>query len=124
MAKVVSDIIGAIPKVGQIADDLIESGEERQEQLSHRHEMDMVNGTWLTRNIIPLSLVALLAYWLVLLPLLQAYGIEVAEVQVKAIEYMSMTAFSFYFGSKAFEKVAVINAKAQRRKERRERRNK
>lgn len=100
---------------GQVADDLIESGEERQEQLSHRHEMDMVNGSWLTKNIRPLTLLTLLFYWLVLLPILTSFGIDIPSSQVNAVEMLSLAAFTFYFGSKGFEKVQVIKARVGRK---------
>ena len=111
--------VGEILKTGgEIADNLTESGEERQEALSHRHEMDMVNGTWLTKNIRPLTLVLLLFYWVVLIPVLAAFGIEVAASVVNAVEMLSLAAFTFYFGSKGFEKVQVIKAKAERKEKR------
>ena len=117
------EAIGEIVKEGgRIADNLTESSEERQEALSHRHEMDMVSGTWLTKNIRPLTLLVLLFYWLVLLPVLASFGVDVPELQVDAVEMLSLAAFTFYFGSKGFEKVQVIKAKTERKKERRNRR--
>ena len=116
------DVIGVIKEAGKVADDLIESGEERQEQLSHRHEMDMINGTWLTKNIRPLTLMVLLFYWLILLPILNAFGVTVPNGQVDAVEMLTLAAFTFYFGSKGFEKVQVIKAKTERIESRRKRR--
>ena len=112
-----------IEKVGNAIDKNVESSEERQEQLSHRHEMDMINGTWLTKNVRPLTLLVMLFYWFVLLPVLNSFGIDVPDKQVDAAEYLSIAAFTFYFGSKGFEKVQVIKAKAERKQSRRERRN-
>jgi hypothetical protein len=117
------EAIGDIVKTGgQIADNLTESGEERQEALTHRHEMDMVNGTWLTRNVRPLTLLVLLFYWVVAIPVLQSLGVEVNDAVINAVEMLSLTAFGFYFGSKGFEKVQVIKAKAERKEVRQARR--
>ena len=113
-----------VEKVGEAFDKNLESGEERQEALTHRHEMDMINGSWLTKNIRPLTLGCLLTYWLLVLPILKVFGIEVPIAQVNAVEMLSLAAFTFYFGSKGFEKVQVIKAKADRKQSRRERRNK
>jgi len=117
MSKI--EAIGDIVKTGgEIADNLTESSEERQEALSHRHEMDMVNGTWLTKNIRPLTLLVLLTYWIIIIPIMQAFGIAFDETVTKAVEMLSLTAFGFYFGSKGFEKVQVIKAKTDRKRER------
>jgi len=117
MSKI--EAIGDIVKTGgEIADNLTESSEERQEALSHRHEMDMVNGTWLTKNIRPLTLLVLLTYWIIIIPIMQAFGISFDETVTKAVEMLSLTAFGFYFGSKGFEKVQVIKAKTERKRER------
>ena len=109
---------------GKVADDLIESGEERQEALTARHEMDMVNGSWLTKNVRPLTLLTLLFYWLILLPILQTFGISIPDTQVNAVEMLSLAAFTFYFGGKSFEKVQVIKAKTERKEARIKRREK
>ena len=109
---------------GAVADDLIESGEERQEALTARHEMDMVNGSWLTKNVRPLTLLTLLFYWLILLPILQTFGVSIPDAQVNAVEMLSLAAFTFYFGGKSFEKVQVIKAKTERKEARIKRREK
>lgn len=113
-----------VSTVGKVADDLTESGEERQEELSHRHEMDMINGTWLTKNIRPLTLLVLLTYWIVIIPIMQSFGVSIDETVTRSVEMLSLTAFGFYFGSKGFEKVQVIKAKMSRREQRRNRKNK
>jgi len=114
MSKI--EAIGDIVKTGgDIADNLTESSEERQEALSHRHEMDMINGTWLTKNIRPLTLLVLLFYWIVIIPVMQSFDIAVDVTITRAVEMLSLTAFGFYFGSKGFEKVQVIKAKTERK---------
>ena len=118
----VPDIGGIIEKAGDAIDKNFESSEERQEALSHRHEMDMVNGTFLTKNIRPLTLAALLLYWLIVLPILTSFDIIIPEAQVTAVEMLSLAAFTFYFGSKGYEKVQVIKAKTERRRERKNKR--
>ena len=115
----IEEVTALVSEAGNIADNLTESGEERQEQLSHRHDMDMINGTWLTKNIRPLTLLTLLFYWLVLLPILQSFGVIIPDVQIDAVEMLSLAAFTFYFGSKGFEKGQVIKAKMERREARR-----
>jgi hypothetical protein len=114
----------AVEKIGNAIDKNFESSEERQEALSHRHEMDMINGTWLTKNIRPLTLLLLLAYWIVVIPLMQSFGIVVDATVTKAVEMLSLAAFGFYFGGKSFEKINVIRAKSDRKQSRREKRNK
>jgi hypothetical protein len=112
----------AIEKIGDAIDKNFESSEERQEALSQRHSMDMINGTWLTKNIRPLTLMLLLFYWIILIPVLNSFGIIIPAQQIDAVEMLSLAAFTFYFGSKGFEKVQAINAKVNRREQRKERR--
>ena len=115
--------IGEVLKTGgEIADNLTESSEERQEALSQRHSIDMINGTWLTKNVRPLTLLSLLFYWIILIPVLSAFGVEVGSSVIGAVEMLSLAAFTFYFGSKGFEKVQAIKAKTDRRDQRRNRR--
>lgn len=114
-----------IETTGKVADELLESGEERQAELSARHEMDMINGSWLTKNIRPLTLLSLLVFWIVIIPVLKSFGVQVDANVVNAVEMLSLTAFGFYFGSRGFEKVNTMRARADIRRERREqRRNK
>ena len=123
MSKI--EAIGDIVKTGgEIADNLTESSEERQEALSQRHSLDMVNGTWLTKNIRPLTLIMLLFYWIILIPILAAFDIVVASSVVNAVEMLSLAAFTFYFGGKSFEKVQVIKAKTERKEKRLKRKEK
>jgi hypothetical protein len=116
------EIKETIEVVGKVADNLTESAEERQEALTARHEMDMIQGTWLTKNVRPLTLLALLTYWVIVTPLLEAVGVSIPAGTVNALETLSLAAFTFYFGSKGFEKVQVIKAKADRKERRRNRR--
>jgi hypothetical protein len=85
--------------------------------------MDMVNGTWLTRNVRPLTLLVLLFYWVIAIPLMQSFDIVVSDAVINAVEMLSLTAFGFYFGSKGFEKVQVIKAKSERKEVRQARRD-
>ena len=103
-------------------DDISESAEERQEQLSNRHELDMVNGTWLTKNVRPLVLLTLLFYWVGLIPILLAFGVFIPVAWISSIEMLSLAVFTFYFGSRGFEKVQMIKHRMKRKNERRRKR--
>lgn len=122
MKTALDQVNETLDTAGRIADDLLESGEERQEQLTHRHELDMINGTWLTKNIRPLTLLALLGYWVVLIPVLKSFGVTIDESVINAVEMLSLAAFTFYFGGKSFEKVQVIKTKGERKEARQQRR--
>lgn len=78
------------------------------EQITERHKSDMMSDSWLSKNIRPGILIFLMSLWLVLV-VCALFGLTIPEAYLYTIAGMTGTAFSFYFGSRGFEKVAAIS---------------
>jgi len=80
---------------------------QEQQELTKRHSADMVSDSWLSKNIRPLALIALVAGYFVFATG-SAFGIQVTEAYVELLGQWGMLAFSFYFGSRGLEKIAQV----------------
>jgi len=80
---------------------------QEQQELTKRHSADMVSDSWLSKNIRPLALIALVAGYFVFATG-SAFGIQVTEAYVELLGQWGMLAFSFYFGSRGMEKIAQV----------------
>jgi len=90
---------------GELAD--LEADLKQQQELTKRHAADMTSDSWLSKNIRPLALVALMGGYFVFATG-SAFGVQVTEAYVELLGQWGMLAFSFYFGSRGMEKIAQI----------------
>ena len=90
---------------GELAE--LEADLKQQQELTKRHAADMTSDSWLSKNIRPLALVALMGGYFVFATG-SAFGVQVTEAYVELLGQWGMLAFSFYFGSRGFEKIAQI----------------
>lgn len=86
-------------------------------EITERHKADMTSDSWLSKNIRPL-IVAFLTVSTVLLAYLTIFILnpEKSTLLVPWIDLLTallVTAYSFYFGSRGFEKIQKIKQKAQ-----------
>ncbi len=105
------NLIKTAVKGAQIADDFHLSGEEKEQQLTGRHERDMNSDNWLSKSIRPLTLLCLMVLQ-ILMVILSSLGYHVDETIVIQHGVLMSGAFGFYFNSRKAEKVAAQNAKA------------
>lgn len=84
-----------------------------QVQLTDRLKADMSSDSWLSKNIRPMTLVAILAGYFIL-ALMSAFGINANEVYVQLLGQWGMLIMSFYFGGRTLEK--IIDMKKERTK--------
>lgn len=81
-----------------------------QQELTKRQQADMASDSWLSKNIRPMSLIAIfVAYFM--FALMSAYGYDANENYVSLLGQWGMLVFSFYFGSRGMEKIAEIWSK-------------
>jgi hypothetical protein len=74
-----------------------------QEELTKRLQADMSSDSWLSKNIRPLTLVAIfLGYFL--FAMMSAYGLDANESYVTLLGQWGMLVMSFYFGGRTLEK--------------------
>jgi hypothetical protein len=81
-----------------------------QQELTKRQQADMASDSWLSKNIRPLSLIALFSAY-IMFALMSAAGIDTNEQYTMLLGQWGQLAFGFYFGSRGLEKLAEIRAK-------------
>jgi uncharacterized membrane protein (DUF106 family) len=88
----------------------LEADLKEQEELTKRLQADMTSDSWLSKNIRPMSLIAVFAAYF-LFAMMSAYGHNANEVYVTLLGQWGMLIFSFYFGSRGMEKIAEMWSK-------------
>jgi uncharacterized membrane protein (DUF106 family) len=81
-----------------------------QQELTKRQQNDMASDSWLSKNIRPMSLIAIfLAYFL--FTIMSAFGYDAKESYVQLLGTWGQLIFGFYFGSRCLEKLTEIRNK-------------
>jgi hypothetical protein len=81
-----------------------------QHELTERLEADMSSDSWLSKNIRPLSLIAIfLAYFL--FTMMSTFGYNANESYVQLLGSWGQLIFGFYFGSRCLEKITEMRTK-------------
>jgi uncharacterized membrane protein (DUF106 family) len=93
---------------GRLAE--LQADVKEQEELTKRLEADMASDSWLSKNIRPMSLIAVFAAYF-LFAMMSAYGHNANEEYVRLLGQWGMLIFSFYFGSRGAEKIAEMWSK-------------
>lgn len=82
-----------------------------QKELTERLKADMASDSWLSKNIRPMTLIAILAGYFTF-ALMSAYGIDTNKSYVELLGQWGMLIMSFYFGGRTLEKIVDMkNAK-------------
>ena len=116
-----------IKNVGNIIDDLHTSGEEKleakqkleqilinaeqaaQAQVSSRWEADMKHGSWLSKNIRPITLIFLTAVFVILSVFDGNLGeFTISDAYVPVYQTLLMTVYAAYFAGRSVEKVKKV----------------
>ena len=80
-------------------------------ELTKRAEADMASDSWLSKNIRPMTLIAILAGYFTF-AMMSAYGIDTNKSYVELLGQWGMLIMSFYFGGRTLEKIVDMkNAK-------------
>jgi len=75
-----------------------------QNNVSERWKADLGSDSWLSKNVRPMTLVALLVAYFVFATA-SAFGIEVTQAYVELLGQMIMLIVSAYFGGRTLEKI-------------------
>ena len=129
LGKAAGSLLGgdAIKDIGNIVDDLHTSGEEKAEakqkitqilaqaeqaaqaQVSARWEADLKHGSWLSKNIRPLTLVFLTAVFVILSVFDGNAGeFTIGAAYVPVYQTLLMTVYAAYFAGRSIEKVRKV----------------
>ena len=80
------------------------------QELTKRLNADMTSDSWLSKNIRPMTLVAIFtAYFM--FALMSAYGFNANEAYVTLLGQWGMLVMSFYFGGRTLEKILAMKEK-------------
>lgn len=86
-------------KLAELQADTIEA-----QEVTKRLQADMSSDSWLSKNVRPMTLVALLTSYFIFASV-SAFGINVNQVYVELLGQMIMLIVSFYFGGRTLEKL-------------------
>jgi len=81
-----------------------------QDNLTERLKSDMGSDSWLSKNIRPMTLIAILAGYFTF-ALMSAYGINTNQSYVELLGQWGMLIMSFYFGGRTLEKIIDMKGK-------------
>jgi hypothetical protein len=90
---------------GRLAE--LQADVKEQEELTKRLQSDMASDSWLSKNIRPLTLVAIFTGYF-LFAMMSAFGHNANEVYVTLLGQWGMLVMSFYFGGRTLEKIMSI----------------
>ena len=83
---------------------------QEQEELTKRLQADMTSDSWLSKNIRPMTLVAIfLGYFM--FAMMSAFGHNANEAYVTLLGQWGMLVMSFYFGGRTLEKILSMKEK-------------
>jgi uncharacterized membrane protein (DUF106 family) len=80
------------------------------QELTKRQEADMASDSWLSKNIRPMTLIAILSGYFIFAGL-SAAKIDVNSEYVQLLGQWGMLIMSFYFGGRTLEKIMDMKAK-------------
>jgi uncharacterized membrane protein (DUF106 family) len=80
------------------------------QELTKRQESDMASDSWLSKNIRPMTLIAILAGYFVF-AMMSAFGVDTNQKYVELLGQWGMLIMSFYFGGRTLEKIIDMKSK-------------
>ena len=83
---------------------------QEQGELTKRQENDMRSDSWLSKNIRPMTLIAILTGYFIF-AMLSAFDIETNSKYVELLGQWGMLIMSFYFGGRTLEKIIDMKNK-------------
>jgi uncharacterized membrane protein (DUF106 family) len=93
---------------GKLAD--LQADMNEQNNISERWKSDMSSDSWLSKNIRPMALIAILGGYFVF-AMMSAFGLNANESYVTLLGNWGMLVFGAYFGSRSLEKITEIRSK-------------
>jgi hypothetical protein len=86
--------------------------ETEQNNLTNRHTADMSSDSWLSKNIRPMTLIAIITGYFTF-AMMSAYGYNANESYITLLGQWGMLVMSFYFGGRTLEKIMDLKSKKE-----------
>ena len=83
-----------------------------QQELTKRQEADMLSDSWLSKNIRPMTLIAILTGYF-MFALMSAFGMNAHQAYVELLGQWGMLIMSFYFGGRTLEKIMDMKSRKE-----------
>lgn len=80
------------------------------QELTKRQASDMASDSWLSKNIRPMTLIAILAGYFIF-AFMSAFQMETNQKYVELLGQWGMLIMSFYFGGRTLEKIIDMKSK-------------
>lgn len=80
------------------------------QELTKRQQADMASDSWLSKNIRPITLIAILAGYFIF-AMMSAFNMETNSKYVELLGQWGMLIMSFYFGGRTLEKIIDMRSK-------------
>ena len=84
---------------------------QEQGELTKRQENDMASDSWLSKNIRPMTLIAILVGYFIF-AMMSAFDLDTNEKYVELLGQWGMLIMSFYFGGRTLEKIIDMKSKS------------
>ena len=84
-----------------------------QQELTKRQQADMLSDSWLSKNIRPMTLIAILTGYFVF-AFMSAVGMDANTAYVELLGQWGMLIMSFYFGGRTLEKIMDMKSKEKK----------
>jgi hypothetical protein len=81
-----------------------------QNNLTERQQADMASDSWLSKNIRPMTLVAIFTGYFTF-GIMDANGVQANESYVQLLGQWGMLVMSFYFGGRTLEKIVELKGR-------------
>jgi hypothetical protein len=83
-----------------------------QQELTKRQEADMASDSWLSKNIRPMTLIAILVGYFIF-AMMSAFQMDTNTKYVELLGQWGMLIMSFYFGGRTLEKIVDMRSKTK-----------
>ena len=80
------------------------------QELTKRQESDMASDSWLSKNIRPMTLIAILVGYFVF-AMMSAFDLDTNKTYVELLGQWGMLIMSFYFGGRTLEKIMDMKSR-------------
>lgn len=94
--------LAKLAQEGKLAD--IQADIAEQQELTKRQQADMMSDSWLSKNIRPMTLIAILVGYFTF-AMMSAFNIDTNKTYVELLGQWGMLIMSFYFGGRTLEKI-------------------
>ena len=91
----------------------IEADIAEQQELTKRQQADMLSDSWLSKNIRPMTLIAILLGYFIF-AMMSAFGMDANKAYVELLGQWGMLIMSFYFGGRTLEKIMDMKSKEKK----------